>query len=659
MGKISLIEGTTIAHPDRRFWSATPPANPTPVNYLYSLGLFDLVTYKALKLPGADPAEAYRGSPWFQFPTPPQAYELSEPAATTIVPTQGGGKFVESQGSIIKDIRLSGTVGLRPNPPSSNLLPAGLSNVTGVSLSIPKSLGSFLNDERGLSPKEITGFDDITFLRNIFRGYWDLKKSNEWARRTVMVWFYAKDSDVFIVEPMNFSATKEKGNPLSYTYNITLRTLYRFDHTIKKEDDPINGFQKLVNVFSIAAQASRDIVTAVNQISNAIDYVSSLPSRIADTLVGEAIAIIGALANLRNTGTRLNEMGSALVEKWGNNAKELHRQCTILEGGKSPAGVSWPASDSPRVYNSTGRFVWSKASPPPGAFIFVDGNAALALLKNPAVRAATLMLRSADRIRAVDAFFTTTKQIVVNNQKEPYNRSGPQFTVGSPLNVNNITIPSSASEDLVGGNETLRDIAKRTMGDEAYWKMLAILNNLKPPYISTASGDGVLAGGDKILIPKRADPGDISSVPVDNNTDAASEELSPILKKYGRDIRLSNGSSGTDYADFEVSQSGDLDTVEGIANVEQAIMIKVATEQGELSLHPTFGAAYPVGTKLSLSQMQEFALNTRRTLLDDPRIKDISKLQTYAEGDVIRVHVVVTLRQTDVQLPIEFTVRRT
>lgn len=214
MAKLTLIEGRTISTPDRRFWDGTASIPPTYIDYTYSIGLFDLVTWSALGVPEADPAEGWRGTPWFQFPTPPQLYEVSENAATVITPTQNGGKFVESQGSIFKDIRLSGTVGLRPNVPDSNLLPSGLSKATGLTLSVLKTVSLFTNDNRGLSPKEITGFDDITFLRNLFRAYWDFKKSNEWARRVVMVWIYKKDSDIYIVEPMQFVTNKEKSNPL-------------------------------------------------------------------------------------------------------------------------------------------------------------------------------------------------------------------------------------------------------------------------------------------------------------------------------------------------------------------------------------------------------------------------------------------------------------
>lgn len=646
----SLIEQSSVSVPDRRFWGvAAESQSRSTIRFTYSIGLWDLDTYKTYAIPNADPAAKIRGTDWFQFPVPPQTYELSEIAATSIVPTQGGGKFVESQGSIFKDIRLTGTVGLRPSPVDNNILPEAFTGVTGLSLEKPKVLSLLSMDERGLPSKEITGFDDITFLRNIFRGYWDLKKKNSLSRRIVMVWIYAKDSDCFIVEPINFTATKDKGNPFSYNYSITLRTLYRFDVTIKKETDLLSAWNQISNLFSVAAMAVHDITAALNFISSANDFIVSLPLRVSETFsktfIEESIGLIVALTNLKNTGERLDRTGRQYVERTNLHARELRNACAELESGISIEGsksIDYSLISSKSFPNS-----------PP----VLSAQAIIAMFKNKAVRAATLLSRTTERILATDSFFETTKQVVVNDQKIPYNRNGPTFTAGSPLNVNNVSMPSSAYEITIGGNATLRSIAKQILGDESYWKMLAIANNLKPPYIASTSGDGILAYGDKILIPKIADSEDFGAVSAEQHTDALFEELSPMVKKYGRDIKLSSGSLGTDYADFEVSQRGDLATIDGVDNVRQALVIKTSTEQGELSLHPTFGAAYPVGSKVGLSQLQEFALNTRRTLLDDHRINSINQLKTYYEGDVIRVYAVVSLRQSDVQLPVEFTVR--
>ena len=647
--KVTLVQGTTISRPDRGMWAATAARKPTALRYTYSLGLFDLVKWKAIQLGGADPAEAVRGSPWFQFPTPPQTYEISEPAATTIVPTQGGGKFVESQGSIIKDLRLSGTVGLRPSPVSTNILPEGLANATGLSITPPTILQQALwNDPyTGLPKKEITGFDDITFLRNLFRGYWDLKKDPEYARRTVMVWIYAKDSEIYIVEPMNFATTKDRSSPLSYSYNIALRTLYRFDHTIERLKDPVNWWQAPANLLKLVSQAAKDITTAINQINAAIDFVVNLPFQIVGSLTKLAYQVIGACYAMKNTFTSI-ESGvpyRRLLDDMKQQALQVRGLCAVQEHA-----ISSGIGRQTYAINNTS---------PVDPYFAMSSSTAHAMFKNSAVRAATVLVRSANRLLSLDALFEDHKQTIVEDRKSIYNKAGVQFSAGSPLHPGNISMPTSAYEEVIEVGETIRSLSKRLMGDESYWKMIVILNNLKAPYIALTASDGVLAYNGKILIPKRGTESDSqTTVMAVQNPDETSEAQSPIIKTYGRDLRLSDGSSGTDFADLEKNQRGDLSTIEGVPNVYQSMMIKMATEQGELALHPTFGSAFPIGTKVSVYQLQDFALNVRRTFLQDPRIASIDALQTYAEGDIVRVKAKLTLKSTDAQLPVEFTVRR-
>src|SRR5262245_24918353 len=50
----------------------------------------------------------------FIFPLNPQSIEQDEEGAVVITPTQGGGKFIENQGSLMKDIVITGTTGFLP-----------------------------------------------------------------------------------------------------------------------------------------------------------------------------------------------------------------------------------------------------------------------------------------------------------------------------------------------------------------------------------------------------------------------------------------------------------------------------------------------------------------------------------------------------------------
>jgi hypothetical protein len=641
---LQLIDRNTIAQPDRRYWGVRADMG-SELRYMYSIGLLDLGrNFTAVEVKGADPAFDYkgRGAPWFTFPTPPSQYEITEPASTTIVPTQDGGKFIESQGSIFKDIRIAGTVGLRPAPVGNELVP-GLSKATGVSLNIPSTVADlWVNDERGLRTDEITGLDDITFLRNIFRGYWDFKKRDEYAGRIVMVWMYAKESEWYIVEPIGFTTTRDSSNPLSWNYNIQLRTLYRFDVALSLVRDPVGFFQSMGNAWKSVNQAIRDIAAAINQITNAVNVALQLPFNVISDLLGSVNSVLSSLVNLVGISGSIDTLKRTTlrnIDKQLEQARSLARQ---IENGKA---------------SGFGKGVFGGVNSPTGGEVPPTDDAALSIHRNIFIRQTIILSRVIKNIHAQDSLFETPKQLQVNDYGSRYLVNGePQFTSGSPLNPSNITIPGSATEVEVSGD--IRSMAKQYLGDEAFWKLLVILNGLKYPYISPERGDGVLSPGDKMMIPKRPDEDDVKETAQDTLTDAEKEALSPTVKKYGRDLKLNDSSFGTDFADVSVSQKGDLDVIDGIPNVNQAMMVKFSTEQGELPTHPQFGAKYPTGTKLLLGRIQEFAINTKRTILSDSRVESVDRIRIYANGDVLNVAARARLKQTDSKIPVEFSVRR-
>lgn len=630
---LQLIDRRTIAQPDRRYWG-TRATMGSELKYMYSIGLLDMSDLTAIEVPGADPANDYqgRGEPWFTFPTPPSQYEITEPASTVIIPTQDGGKYVESQGSLFKDIRIAGTVGLRPSPASNELF-SGLAAVTGVSLTVPSIL---TNDERGLRPSEITGLDDITFLRNIFRGYWDLKKRNEFAHRVVMVWMYAKESEWYIVEPTSFTTTRDSSNPLSWNYNIQLRTLYRFDATIAFERDPVNFLQAAANVWNTVNNTIRDLARSINQIVSAVHFIVNFPINIATDFLNSVSALTSALVGFKSLGS----LGGNF-ERLG--MRTIVSQCESILGFANQIEYGRATGAGKAVFG--------------GPALDPTDDAASTIHKNEFISAVKSIQRAVKQVHAVDAFFETPKQVQVTDYGDKYKKDGnTQFSVGSPLDPNNMVIPGSATEVEVSGD--IRSMAKQYMGDDSYWKLLVILNDLIYPYIASVSSPGILSPGDKILIPKRPEDEDIKETGQETLTDESQQALSPTVRKYGRDLVLTDGSFGTDYADIRINQKGDLDVIEGIPNVSQAMMIKFSTEQGELPTHPTFGAKYPIGTKLLLGRIQEFALNTRRTLLSDSRVDTVDRLRIFAEGDQLNIRAKVKLKQTDTKLPVEFSVRR-
>ncbi len=620
-----LVRKTTTSFPDRRFWSGQVEYN-TRMSAVYSIGIIDLIDIEWWSFSKVNPTTKTSGDQaLYQFTTPPQSIEVTEPAATTIIPTQGGGKFVESQGNLFKDIRIAGTVGFRPNVPSKELLP-GLGKAGGPSFSTPTSfLPDFLTkDNRGLDPKEVTGFDEMMFLRNIFRAYFDLKGS-VLASRIGLLWIYSKEAEAYVVEPTSFTTSRDRGNPLGWNYNIQLRSLYKFDATFFPPPNGVDLWTALnqLNPLTLLNKMANSIAKAMTMVADLIDYVANLPANLLQSIFSSFTTVLRGISSVRNS---YNNFSKTVDESLLRTSKSAVAEMRSLLDDKYGAG-----GDPSKV---------------------LEGDIG-------SIRHSFIVLeKAAEAMLTADGLWKEDKNIQVSDYSQAYlSETGETpLTSGSLLNPANITLPDSAVEKEIHGGDTIRTLALDYLGDEAAWKKLAIMNNLKPPYISANGGDGVLKPGDTILVPQRAASSATLSVSRTVNPDAASEAQRPMMKRYGRDLRLLE--VGGELADFAVTSGGDIDVVEGVDNVIQAIKIKFATEQGDLPTHSYFGAKYPVGTKLKMTTVHEFALHTRRTFFQDPRIEEIVSMDIYASGDQLFTKSHLKLIGADAQIPFTFSVRR-
>jgi hypothetical protein len=626
MAETALVGTSTANKPDRRFFGTTAgfKVGGAAISSIFSFAIFDLeqlaIVTPDIKL---DPADR-TALAMYQFPVSPSSYEVSEPQATSIIPTQDGGKFIESHGSVFKDIRIQGTVGFRPSVPSAELI-GGLQASTGINTQVPSTLGGILfNDERGLNRKEATGFDDIIFLRNLFRFYGDLKADPEQARKVVLIWTYAKESESYIVEPMNFTTARDSGNPLSWNYSIQLRTIHQISATFTAVKDPMNIFQAFNKAMEMFTRISQDLSRSLNTLADTINFVTQLPFDVVDTLLGGGLSVLNGMASIKNSLKFAGSLPEGKVKAWQQSAREAMELLSEDTADDDGAGQEGAVGRARHVCKQ--------------------------------------MMQQANMLRSLDFLWEEVKQVQVADYSDAYRDEigSPPITTGSPLNVANISIPSSAREEQIIAGESIRDLAKRLTGNEANWKKLAILNNLRPPYIASVASDGVLGYEDAILVPKPAAAlEDEGKVPRQLDEDAAFQALPKIEQRYGRDLRIINSSLGTDLADVSVNQRGDLETIQGPDNVEQAVMIKFSTEQGELATHPHFGAKYPAGTKFpSLDRLTEFSLNSQRTLRQDPRIIDVDEIRIFVDGDRLLFNAKAKLISSDTRLPVAFALRR-
>lgn len=627
MSMVHKISDQTVSFPDRRFWSYGSQGWKKELGSVYTIGIYDLEKddYAILPTPFHPDKDKQGKAALYEFITPPSSYEVIEPAAIVVVPLQDGGKYVESQGNLFKEIRVSGTVGLRPSLVTG--LTEAESVIASVSLEKPAFFNTFSRDERGLDPKEMTGFDQMTFLRNLFRIYFDLKGSSN-ASKYTMVWSAHNEGEVFAVEPVSFTVTKSSSNPFVPEYQIQLKTLYKLNETQKFPVDTVSLFQSFSNLTNNIRKFGIDMFVYLNDIAEHITALALLPGHLVNDLLSVGLNIVNGLAAIKNSVENFGDIiDRNTAEAFANNARAMSEAFDESETARPDYDPTYMLPSSRIVRNG---------------------------LKK--------LQRIAESILANDPLWLVDKkQIKISEQTQSYIDvlGDSPFTTGSQLDPQNMVIPGSTKQEMVNPNDTIRSIAKRYMGNEAEWKKLAIINNLKAPYISSSSSTGVLGPGDYIVVPSSTKADDTNNqVGHQYSADQSYLDLDPMSRRFGRDLRLTSSATSAGLADVEVSQNGDIDFIDGQSNVEQAIRIKFSTERGELSVHPEFGNLYELGRKSNLVRFQQYAASTRQTLMQDPRVESVSNLKVFSEGDIIRVNATIKLRSSSALLPFSYSIRR-
>lgn len=591
------------------------------VQSLYSIALYDTIRDTVFVSAGLDPGNRTNNAEYF-FRVPPKVHEFDEPFATTITNTQDGGKYVESYGSILKSVRISGTTGLRPNKSVSSTIP-----FLGISASqISTLLGANLNGNIAQIPRdETTGYDDIIFLKNIFRRYSDLKLSDQYAGSVVMLWRNIKDADYWIVEPEDFRISQNSASPLTYEYSISFKTLARFDFSYSQPFDPLDAARSKQRMLSRMQDYNQNLLNMFLVVSSRINSLQAYGTFITDSILSPVLNIINGITAVKTSGfgvaTGLLNQVTKLAEDLPDAIDKLN---TIL-----------PAQDS--VIRAFRRLELTCAN----------------ILSEP--------IASKPAIRNVGW--------ILNKYAKPYERPGSGTTAAkaptsSPSYIGYESAPAVVNSDTVYPEEDIRDVAARLLGDRSRWKILVTLNELISPFISPTGGPGVLMPGDAILYPAdRVIGGDTTTVaaqdPTTDGTRNNSQANTAGQLAYGRDLRLQSAFVGSsEITDLVINQRGDLGSIVGIPNVEQAIRIKFITERGELPAHSKFGAKFPIGRKASPASFNAFRIDALRTLTSDNRIKTVKYLDFVAVEDVLAIAADLVMTDSQNILSTSFALRR-
>ena len=162
---------------------------------------------------------------------------------------------------------------------------------------------------------------------------------------------------------------------------------------------------------------------------------------------------------------------------------------------------------------------------------------------------------------------------------------------------------------------------------------------------SNLTADGVLRPGDTILLPSEESTTPETQIlgPRDN---VFTNSLSQAEKSLSVDLKL------TEDGDLDLLPSGDFNVATGETNGAQAIVLKLLYSKGTYPGFPELGATFGIGGKIpSIAKIRTDVLNS---LLQDTRIKDVSKINLLRQGNTITLSFDVFFK--DIQSPVPISI---
>jgi len=488
---------------------------------------------------------------------PPQAISQKELFATNITASRRG-VVVESEGVIFKDLVIAGTTGVYPGPREG--FGGNQANFSNP-LSAPTKAGGVQANGTSKASTVVSGYAEFLGLRAYF-----LKYANDKVKKRgnhFLVFINEKDQQALVVEPLEFTMERNSKNPMQYQYRIVLKCITTIDALFAADQeanrDPGIILNDIVNISrnAVAAiQQFRAAVGATNRlvqsISQEIDKTFIQPLRLLGTALND---VADARSNILAVPTALQRnLNEALLtiqeSRFEKSRSEMSREIKIntqnpsrpqtpadvksgkiSERGSTDAYTSKKLLDKSQAENFVNSAVQTleQSSVNPLSKSFVQdlrdkaqalandiadtvnlGNADFNTIQNRSpsfipnpLRSATsnefLLLGQTLKVVAVLNQVLATNNLFLINVQATFDNDQSLLQ-----NIATLQAPTTVREIVIGQNDTLERIALREYGNVARWVDLAVLNNLKYPYIADNPSDprisGVKVYGEKLLI---------------------------------------------------------------------------------------------------------------------------------------------------------------
>jgi hypothetical protein len=488
-----------------------------------------------LELPGFKAEQLFKSeSPdWVTLNLNPQDVSVSEPHAANVSFLQGGGKFVEDRGGLVKRLSVRGTTGYLPSK-RDTAIPVQGYTVGGQNTDTTNKL---YVDAQGAEDSRArrSGFAAFHKLRFLFQKFAELRKRGE----TVFMNYYDAKNDFFwLIQPSGFSFSRSARKPFTFEYSIDAQVLEestasaRTQLQLKHDPYTVKPKPLLAQVFDIGTAESLKLGTA-ESFSIKASGISLPPKKtpgVLQTLKRMLEMGQNGLAYLRNVAGIvhrkfqgvLNQLG--VVTQFLNDVADTSRYLldTILGLFKLLNGEIDAAFDAfhrfapDNVKRELNEFLCELKLQT--AFLvahFIDEEGS----------------SSSTRIADADASFSTARHKLGSTDDLMKDTGTPlavnpfigNSTLDLATDLQALASNPAVRPEVIYDNESIYDIAQRLLGSPLRFVDLIIINNLQAPYIVASKQekpDGTLAWGEYINVPDT--DGGIVSHATDKDTSAPS-----------------------------------------------------------------------------------------------------------------------------------------
>ncbi len=527
----------------------------------------------------------------FTFSVPPEQEEFSFPQRKSETKTFGGG-VVADYGNDFVQISLSGST-------------------------INQELKLIYKSPQG-NQQTMTGEEEIFCLRDMLRDY---GKRGMLENKTVFLYALngGRSSNNYkwwqiYVSQLDISRNKDK--PFCYNYKFTAIG------TPEIEPKGYEGFGNnkkfkwigdKISKFKEYMTGENGIVTKLNQGANAL-------SQLGADYLGELSGYIGTLHSCIDSFNSAIDQYAAIISGNIDTAKGMTID-TIALGGKviSAAKRVYPVTVTANVFNTCLDLVAAAkdvyrycANIDKTQFEFSSWQSIKELfddsVSNEDIADTYSSLAYQETLYANEAATITSKYI---------NNNGYAIIPGEQNEDDRLVASYGYKVISLTDAETSWDqLANDYYGDATLSYILATYNNLPT--------DKPLKAGQSILIPNL----NFADSKVDRNEIYNSPD---VKDNYGKDLLISD-------KDFSI-YNGDIALVDGVNNLEQALLNRYSTLIGARIRNEMYGIQASIGDALSATSALIQA-SVHQTTVEDPRIESVEEIHFVGKGDSLTVSVI-------------------